>query len=351
MPNTAPRIALVAIAGLFFLSACVEADGAGDGPIVINLGDAADAGSGGGSDSYTSPGNDTSQSQGSDSGGTTKYDTGTGTHDTGMSGDDSEDCAGSYVACSGECVDLTTSDRHCGRCGNACPGGSSCRQGACKCSGGESLCSNTCVDTDTSDNHCGRCGKSCGSGMSCQSGTCKCSGNKTSCGGKCVDTDSNNSHCGKCGNSCGSGSLCQSGSCKASTKVQADISETNKARSTQTDCGQYGVKSAVPALSGHKKLHQAAQKHADDMAMNSFFSPTGSDGTKVSDRVRNAGFSYRAVGENIARGTRTAKQSVQGWIKSDGHCRNLMSSRFTYIGVGVAKANYGFYWVQVFASK
>ena len=267
-------------------------------------------------------------------------------------GDDSTSCGGDWRACRGECVDLRTSDRHCGRCGNACPGGSACHQGVCECSGSRELCGGSCINTDISDRHCGRCGNACSSGTTCRSGACKCPSGQSLCGGECIETSADEDNCGGCGKTCGAGEVCENSSCKTDSRVQGVISETNKARSTKTDCGDEGVKPAANPLSGHPKLHQAAQAHADDMVMNNFFDHTGSDGSDFAERIRRTGFSGRPVGENIAAGNSSATATVQQWVDSDGHCKNLMKQRATLIGVGVARgARYGWYWVQVFATK
>lgn len=42
-------------------------------------------------------------------------------------------CAPDEQNCGGDCVDLTTSTSHCGRCFNPCAGGSECFQGYCRC--------------------------------------------------------------------------------------------------------------------------------------------------------------------------------------------------------------------------
>jgi hypothetical protein len=41
-------------------------------------------------------------------------------------------CAPGQAECSGSCVDLASSNAHCGACGNACAGGSSCTNGTCR---------------------------------------------------------------------------------------------------------------------------------------------------------------------------------------------------------------------------
>ena len=83
-----------------------------------------------------------------------------------------------------------------------------------------------------------------------------------------------------------------------------------------------------------------------------FFSHTGSDGLQASDRVTNAGYQWRAMGENIAAGQRYMAEVISGWLDSPGHCENIMSPAFTELGAGVYfvdGSSYPIYWTQVFA--
>lgn len=101
------------------------------------------------------------------------------------------------------------------------------------------------------------------------------------------------------------------------------------------------------------KLGQAAQSHAQDMAQNNIFSHTGSNGSTMVDRVKKVGYSYSTVGENIAAGGDTPAATIQQWMNSPGHRRNILNPSFTEIGFGYLSApntEYGHYWVQVFGS-
>lgn len=95
------------------------------------------------------------------------------------------------------------------------------------------------------------------------------------------------------------------------------------------------------------RLGEAAQRHSDDMAQNNFFSHTGSDGSSVAHRVREAGYDWRAIGENIAAGYATPLDAMKAWMRSPGHCRNIMNPNFEDLGVGVSEnpgSRYGIYW-------
>lgn len=107
----------------------------------------------------------------------------------------------------------------------------------------------------------------------------------------------------------------------------------------------------VPPLQLSPQLSQAAQRHAEDMARNGFCGHTGSDGSSVSERVTAVGYSFSCVGENCAAGQSNPEEVVQGWMKSPGHCRNILNPDYTEIGFGYVSdpsSSHHYYWVQVF---
>jgi uncharacterized protein YkwD len=84
-------------------------------------------------------------------------------------------------------------------------------------------------------------------------------------------------------------------------------------------------------------LRQAARRHSEDMACNDFFSHTGSDGSTLSSRVLDAGYSYSWVAENIAASSScsfSAQAVVSMWMNSTGHRKNMLSENAKHIGVG-----------------
>jgi len=133
-------------------------------------------------------------------------------------------------------------------------------------------------------------------------------------------------------------------------EVEAALIATNAARAQNQDCGVNGVFEPAPPLEGVPSLHQAAQVHADDMAVNDFFDHVGSDGSSFAQRAQRAGFTGQPIGENIAGGSPTAQGAIDQWLGSDGHCANMMNPFATQIGIGFAPGGpYGTSWVQVFA--
>ena len=130
--------------------------------------------------------------------------------------------------------------------------------------------------------------------------------------------------------------------------AQRVLDLTNAARAVARTCGSVGAP-AVPALRLSPQLTAASQGHASDMANLNDFSHTSQDGRSFDQRVSAAGYSWSAVGENIAAGQPTPEAVVAGWLSSPGHCTNVMSARFTEMGLGYAVGgSYGTYWVQDF---
>lgn len=98
-------------------------------------------------------------------------------------------------------------------------------------------------------------------------------------------------------------------------------------------------------LKMNAKLVAAAEFHANDMKNNNFFSHTGSNGSSVSNRVQDQGYSWSRVAENIANGQRTVQEVHNTWMNSSGHRGNILSANYTEIGM----ARVANLWVQVFA--
>jgi uncharacterized protein YkwD len=135
--------------------------------------------------------------------------------------------------------------------------------------------------------------------------------------------------------------------------VQAQVlALVNEARARPRQCGKEPFGAARP-LRWNAALQTVSAAHAADMARYSYFEHTGRDGSRVSDRASRAGYTWRAIGENIASGQTTAEVAVQGWLKSPGHCANIMSKDFSEMGAAFAvnpKSSGGIYWVQVFGT-
>lgn len=104
----------------------------------------------------------------------------------------------------------------------------------------------------------------------------------------------------------------------------------------------------LPALELNVQLCDGARMKSQDMASNGYFSHESPTYGSPFDMMRSLGISYRTAGENIAMGYSTAEAVVNGWMNSEGHRANILSTNYTQIGVGyVASGNY---WTQWFIS-
>jgi uncharacterized protein YkwD len=110
------------------------------------------------------------------------------------------------------------------------------------------------------------------------------------------------------------------------------LNQVNAARATARTCGgkNYPV---APALSWNAKLEAAARAHNQDMLNHDFFDHTGSNGSSPGDRMKTQGYKFSTWGENIAWGQSTTQIVMDSWLKSSGHCANIMNGAFTEIGV------------------
>lgn len=127
---------------------------------------------------------------------------------------------------------------------------------------------------------------------------------------------------------------------------------TNEARSHARRCGWTSYP-AVPPLVLNANLGRAALEHSRDMATHNFMDHTGSDGSSPADRITRTGYRWRMVGENLASGMMKPEEAVAGWIKSPHHCENLMTARFTEMGLAFAvnpATDSGVYWTQTFGT-
>lgn len=127
----------------------------------------------------------------------------------------------------------------------------------------------------------------------------------------------------------------------------------NQARARPRNCGNQAF-AAAPPVRWNDTLAEASRRHAADMAQHNYFSHSGRDRSTPAQRVARAGYKYRATGENIAGGAKmTPDIAVAGWIKSPGHCANLMNPAFTEMGAAYATSadsDMGVYWAQAFGT-
>jgi uncharacterized protein YkwD len=121
---------------------------------------------------------------------------------------------------------------------------------------------------------------------------------------------------------------------------------------------QERAKVGCPPLSEDPRLTAAAETHSEDMALNDFFSHTGSGGSTFAERIEATGYEYTIAAENVAIGYPTAARAVAAWMASTkGHRENILNCELTEIGVGYyylendgGSVEAQHYWTQDFAT-
>lgn len=110
----------------------------------------------------------------------------------------------------------------------------------------------------------------------------------------------------------------------------------------------------LAALTWSPELAAAAQAHADDCAQRNRGSHVGSDGAKLAARLARVGYAARTSSENWANAQSVQHAFGMWWNEPKGrdpHRRNILNSRFTEIGIGVAKGSWGYYFIADFGGR
>lgn len=93
---------------------------------------------------------------------------------------------------------------------------------------------------------------------------------------------------------------------------------------------------SLPTLTVNPKLVAAAQAKANDMAAKGYFAHTSPDGTTSWQWFRDAGYAYASAGENLAVDFSDSEDVEEAWMDSPTHRANIMSGKFTEIGIATA---------------
>jgi hypothetical protein len=97
----------------------------------------------------------------------------------------------------------------------------------------------------------------------------------------------------------------------------------------------------VPLLSSNDMLTAVAYRKMADMFTRQYFAHNAPTGEDVAFLADGAEYAYLAIGENLALGTFTSsKEMVRAWMESPGHRANILSSKYSEIGVAVGQGRY-----------
>lgn len=124
------------------------------------------------------------------------------------------------------------------------------------------------------------------------------------------------------------------------------LSLINKYRKEGCKCGRTFMP-AVDTIIWNSKLELAALKHSKDMFDHKYFDHINKKGLSPSSRITREGYIWSTCGENIAKGQKTVEEVMNGWIMSEGHCKNIMNKSFKEVGSGSTET----IWVQNFGTQ
>ena len=143
-----------------------------------------------------------------------------------------------------------------------------------------------------------------------------------------------------------SASLAASDSSFAGHYTTASLSaqEQTAGNLLNSDRARYGLAPLVI----DPELCRIARIKSQDMRDNQYFAHTSPTYGSVRDMLSHFGYAYTAAGENIAHHASVEKAQA-AFLSSPGHRRNVLSSFYTRVGVGVAVDRNGFvYLTQIF---
>jgi len=100
----------------------------------------------------------------------------------------------------------------------------------------------------------------------------------------------------------------------------------------------------LPALQLDPALCSIARMKSNDMKTNNYFSHTSPTYGSPSQMLSSMGYPFRSVGENIAHHA-TVEKAQAAFMSSTGHRKNILSSSWTKVGIGVVYDAQGFVYV------
>lgn len=131
------------------------------------------------------------------------------------------------------------------------------------------------------------------------------------------------------------------------------LAAINEARAQARTCGEQDYE-AVGPVAWNPRAAYAALLEVEWMQADNTFGHQWPTGEHVWHRLTMAGYDWVKADENIAAGFKSLESAMQAWIDSPSHCRALMRSDITEVGVAVIPGNdsntYLSYWAMVLAT-
>lgn len=110
------------------------------------------------------------------------------------------------------------------------------------------------------------------------------------------------------------------------------------------------TKQGLAVLKANSAVANVARAHSQDMADNNYFDHNNLKGESPFTRLRNAGITYMAAGENIAINY-SVPSAHQAFMNSAGHKANVLSRDYTEVGIGIIHAGSKLYVTEEFIGR
>src|SRR3989339_1234916 len=94
-------------------------------------------------------------------------------------------------------------------------------------------------------------------------------------------------------------------------------------------------KNNLPALVLNSTLSLAAQRKAENMLTENYWSHYSPDGKTPWDFILGAGYKYEYAGENLAKNFLFSNGVVDAWMNSTTHRDNLLKNEYTEVGYAI----------------
>jgi uncharacterized protein YkwD len=139
-----------------------------------------------------------------------------------------------------------------------------------------------------------------------------------------------------------SASASAAGGCTQAGAIPSGLDNAAAVSETVCDINAQREAYGLAPLRWNARLGVAAARMAADMRAHKYFGHVSWSGQDLWDRIAATGYLHAstrwALGENIAWGERelgTPVSIANAWLESPAHRRNVLSSKFTDLGVGV----------------
>lgn len=111
------------------------------------------------------------------------------------------------------------------------------------------------------------------------------------------------------------------------------------------------MKAGLPALDRSPALDESAMVKCADMQAKNYWAHNDPSGaSKYYDFIRTQ-IKYRQAGENLAQNTGDAAHTVQAWMNSPEHRKNMVDDKYTLVGYAVCNGSVGIVVVQHFVAR